>query len=49
MKHLSTSDNFDDTIHIAEKLKGTYDKTVLFHSYWNGILNEKHYYSVVRK
>jgi hypothetical protein len=47
MKLLCNSTDFNNTIKIALELKGSYNKPVLFHCYWNGILSEKHYYSIL--
>ena len=38
--------NAEKDILLAEKLNGTYDNKVIFHSYWNGALNEKHIISL---
>jgi hypothetical protein len=47
MKLLSKTTDYDETIKLANKLTGQYDKSVIFHCYWNGNLNEKHLYSVL--
>jgi len=47
MKLLTKTTDYDETIKLANKLTGEYDKSVIFHSYWNGNLNEKHLYSVL--
>ncbi len=47
MKLLSKTTDYDKTIKLANNLKGKYDKSVIFHCYWNGILNEKHLYSIL--
>ena len=47
MKLLSKTTDYDETIKLAKKLTGNYDKRVIFHCYWNGNLNEKHLYSVL--
>ena len=47
MNFLSKTNDYDETITLAKKLTGEYDKSVIFHSYWNGNLNEKHLYSVL--
>ena len=47
MKHLRKTTDYDETIKLANKLTGEYDKSVIFHCYWNGNLNEKHLYSVL--
>lgn len=47
MKLLVKDTNYSTTIQIAERLQGTYDKPVIFHAYWNGIWNEKHYLSLL--
>lgn len=47
MKLLTHTTNYNETINIAKNLTGEYDKSVIFHCYWNGNLNEKHLYSVL--
>jgi hypothetical protein len=47
MKLLINNTDYSETINIAIKLKGEYCKNVIFHCYWNGILNEKHLYSIL--
>ena len=47
MKLLSKTTDYDETIKLANNLKGEYDKSVIFHAYWNGNLNEKHLYSIL--
>ena len=47
MKLLTKTTDYDETIKLANKLTGEYDKSVIFHCYWNGNLNEKHLYSVL--
>ena len=47
MKLLSKTTDYDETIKLANKLTGEYDKSVIFHCYWHGNLNEKHLYSVL--
>ena len=47
MKLLTKTTDYDETIKLAKKLTGEYDKSVIFHCYWNGNLNEKHLYSVL--
>ena len=47
MKLLSKTTDYDETINLANKLTGEYDKSVIFHCYWHGNLNEKHLYSVL--
>lgn len=47
MKLLTETTGYDKTIELANKLTGEYDKSVIFHCYWNGSLNEKHLYSVL--
>ena len=32
---------------MASNLKGTFDKQVIFHCYWNGVLSKKHFYSIL--
>jgi hypothetical protein len=47
MKLLTSKTEYTETIHLANQLGGTYETPVLFHCYWNGELNEKHYYSIL--
>jgi Glycosyltransferase sugar-binding region containing DXD motif len=47
MKLLVNTTNFEKTIELAESINETYDKSTTFHCYWNGDLNEKHYYSIL--
>lgn len=47
MKLLTTNIDYIETNNIATNLYGDYDKSVIFHCYWNGTLNEKHYYSIL--
>ena len=47
MKLLTKTTDFNETIKLASELKDSYDKSVIFHCYWNGNLNEKHLYSVL--
>jgi hypothetical protein len=46
MKLLTYETDYDKTIGLAKELNGSYDKPVIFHAYWNGTLNEKHFMSV---
>ena len=45
MKLLTNEVNYDSTIKLAN-IDGEYNKPVIFHCYWNGILNEKHLISI---
>jgi hypothetical protein len=45
MKLLSRIVNYA-SIKLASQMNDTYDKPVVFHSYWSGKLNEKHLYSI---
>jgi hypothetical protein len=47
MKLLTKTTNYDETIKIAININEVYDKPIIFHCYWNGILNEKHLYSIL--
>ena len=47
MKLLSKTITFQDNIEIAKNLTGEFHKEVIFHCFWNGILNEKHYISIL--
>ena len=42
MKLLTKKTDYYETIKLANKLTGVYDKSVIFHCYWHGNLNEKH-------
>ena len=46
MKLLVNKTDYDETIQLAKDINQAYDKTVTFHCYWNGILNQKHLYSI---
>ena len=47
MKLLTKTTDYYETIKLANKLTGEYDKSVIFHCYWYGNLNEKHLYSIL--
>jgi hypothetical protein len=47
MKLFMDSTNYTETIDYAINLTGEYNKSVIFHCYWNGILNEKHVFSIL--
>ena len=47
MKLLTSKTDYDETTNIAINLQEEYSKSVIFHCYWNGILNEKHLYSIL--
>jgi hypothetical protein len=47
MKLLINNTDYTKTIHIANNLQGTIENSFTFHCYWNGILNEKHLYSIL--
>ena len=47
MKLLTENWEWDKTIHLARELNGSYDKPVIFHCYWNGIVYEKPLYSIM--
>jgi hypothetical protein len=46
-KLLINQTDYIGTIKIALSLSGEFRKSVIFHCYWNGILNEKHLYSIL--
>jgi hypothetical protein len=46
MKLLTVETDYDKTIGLAKELNGSYDKPVIFHAYWHGTLNEKHFMSI---
>ena len=47
MKLLADRTDYAETIVMAQDLSGDYTKSVQFHCYWNGNLNEKHLYSIL--
>jgi hypothetical protein len=47
MKLLINKTDYTETINLATKLQGEYSKSVIFHCYWRGTLNEKHLYSIL--
>lgn len=47
MKLLTGTTDYIKTIILALNLKGEYNKSVIFHCYWNGTLNEKHLISIL--
>jgi hypothetical protein len=47
MKLLTTQTDYTETINLATTLQGEYSKSVIFHCYWHGSLNEKHLYSIL--
>lgn len=47
MKLLIDKSDYTETINLALDLTGEYSKSVIFHFYWNGVLNEKHLYSIL--
>jgi hypothetical protein len=46
MKVLLNTTDYNETMRMAQEMNAVYDKSVLFHAYWNGVLNEKHLYSI---
>jgi len=38
---------YNETIEMAKNLKGDFDEPVIYHCFWNGPLNDKHYISVL--
>jgi hypothetical protein len=46
MKLLYNTTNYELTIKEALNINDNYNKSVIFHCYWNGPLTEKHYYSI---
>tara|TARA_B100000768_G_scaffold145716_1_gene138637 strand:- start:388 stop:537 length:150 start_codon:yes stop_codon:yes gene_type:complete len=40
MKLLLKDNSYENATKFSNNLTGTYDKSVNFHSYWNGSLNE---------
>ena len=47
MRLLINKTDYEETINLANNLTGEYKNSVIFHCYWNGILNEKHLYSIL--
>jgi hypothetical protein len=47
MKLLTSNVEYTETINLAINLQGEYSKSVIFHCYWHGTLNEKHLYSIL--
>jgi hypothetical protein len=47
MKLLVETTDYNETIKIAKSISQEYNKSVTFHCYWNGTLNEKHLYSIL--
>ena len=47
MRLLTNTITFKDNIEIAKQLKGEFNRKLIFHCFWNGILNEKHYVSIL--
>lgn len=47
MKLLIDKTDYTETINMAIDLQGEYSKSVIFHCYWHGTLNEKHLYSIL--
>jgi hypothetical protein len=47
MKLLINNTDYKETISISQNLNGDYNNNVIFHCFWNGILNEKHFYSIL--
>jgi len=47
MKLLINTTDYNETINLAINFQEEYTKQVIFHCYWNGILNEKHLYSIL--
>lgn len=46
MKLLTKSLDYTKTIELAKQINGSYYKSVIFHCYWTGKLNEKHLISI---
>ena len=47
MKLLTNGTEYTNAINTALNLQGEYSKSVIFHCYWHGALNEKHLYSIL--
>tara|TARA_Y100000590_G_C15726047_1_gene1015281 strand:+ start:1080 stop:1934 length:855 start_codon:yes stop_codon:yes gene_type:complete len=46
MKLLIKTTNYNETIKLAKNINNDYPESIIFHCYWNGILTEKHLYSI---
>lgn len=46
MKLLTKNVDYTETIELCKNMNESYDKSIIFHCYWNGQLNEKHLYSI---
>jgi len=47
MRLYTDTHKYKETIEMANNLTGTYEDPVLYHCFWNGKLNEKHYISIL--
>ena len=47
MKYLMNTTDYNITIKDVLSINEEYNKSVIFHCYWNGELNEKHLYSII--
>ena len=47
MKLYTNSLDYIETIKLTDQLSGSYNNEVIFHCFWNGKLNEKHYISIL--
>ena len=47
MRQLINNIDYEESIQLACRLNESYEKSVIFHCYWNGSLNEKHLYSIL--
>jgi hypothetical protein len=47
MKLFTDKLGYQETIEMANELSGSYNEPVIFHCFWNGKLNQKHYFSIL--
>jgi hypothetical protein len=47
MRLYANTINYDETIKLTSQLDGVFNEEVIFHCFWNGKLNEKHYISIL--
>jgi hypothetical protein len=47
MKLFTDKLGYEETIEMANELSGEYKDPVIFHCFWNGKLNQKHYFSIL--
>lgn len=47
MKLYTDTIKYHETIEMAKKIEGDYDEPMIYHCFWNGVLNPKHYISIL--